>query len=183
MQNWVVIDERYLNYLRAAEPRIPHSDYGTDKMKPFFGVLFEQGELAYVTQISHAQERHKAMRNMPDFIKIYIADRNPALPDRLAAVVNLNYMFPVPKAEMQEMKYKDIEQHRTFRSLQEKSRYIDLLSKELAQINTLDMETKAKKVYHLKQQFPENFVSRRCLDFERLEALALAYPAKADSDS
>ncbi len=58
MQNWVIIDEKYLDFLRAAEPRIPFSDYGTDKYKPFFGVLFEIGDLVYVTQISHAQPRH-----------------------------------------------------------------------------------------------------------------------------
>lgn len=28
MQNWVIISEDYLNYLRGFEPRIPHSNYG-----------------------------------------------------------------------------------------------------------------------------------------------------------
>lgn len=180
MQNWVIIDEKYLDFLRKTENRIPFSDYGTDKYKPFFGVLFEIGDLAYVTQISHAQPRHMRMRNAPDFIKIFIPDRNPMNPDRLVAVVNLNYMFPVHKSLVQKLEYKDIEKHRSFQSLQEKSQYIDLLTKELAQINNLSIDTKARKLYEKKKRYPSDAVSQRCIDFCALEPLAEAY-AKAQT--
>ncbi len=180
MQNWVVIDEKYLDFLRKTEKRIPFSDYGTDKYKPFFGVLFEIGDLAYVTQISHAQPRHMKLRNAPDFIKIFIPDRNPMNPDRLVAVVNLNYMFPIHKSLIENLEYKDIEKHRTFKSPQEKSQYIDLLTKELAQINKLGVDTKAKKLYEKKKRFPSDAVSQRCIDFCALEPLAEAY-VKAES--
>ncbi len=175
MQNWVIIDEKYLDFLRAAEPRIPFSDYGTDKYKPFFGVLFEIGDLVYVTQISHAQPRHMNMRNAPDFIKIYIPDRNPMNPDRLVAVVNLNYMFPIHKSLIENLEYKDIAKHRTFKSLQEMSQYIDLLTKELAQINKLGVDNKAKKLYEKKKRFPSDAASQRCINFLALESLAEAY--------
>lgn len=180
MQNWVVIDEKYLAFLRKEEPRIPFSDYGADKYKPFFGVLFEKGDLAYVTQISHAQTRHSTMKNAPDFVKIYIPDRNPLNPDRLVAVVNLNYMFPVPKYLIQNLEYKDIEQHRSFRTPQEKSQYIDLLTKELAQINRLGIEAKALKLYEKKKRFAQDAVSQRCLDFCKLESFAAAYAGQID---
>lgn len=172
MQNWVVIDEGYLNFLRLTEKRIPFSDYGTDKYKPFFGVLFEIGDLAYVTQISHAQPRHAKMRNAPDFLKIYIPDRNPINPDRLVAVVNLNYMFPIRKSLITNLEYKDIDKHRTFKSAHEKSQYIDLLTKELAQINKLGIDTKARKLYEKRKNYPNDAVSQRCLDFCALELLA-----------
>ena len=71
MQNWVVIDEKYLNYLRGYEHRIPFSDYGADHYKPFFGVLFEKDDLVYITQISHAQPRHELIRDALDFTTIY----------------------------------------------------------------------------------------------------------------
>lgn len=58
MQNWVIVDEKYLDYLRGFEPRIPHSNYGEAKLKPFFGALFEVDELVYITQVSHPQTRH-----------------------------------------------------------------------------------------------------------------------------
>jgi len=55
--NWLIIDEKYLNYLRAKEKRIPFSDYVQNKYKPFFGMLFETDEFYYVTQIPHPQAR------------------------------------------------------------------------------------------------------------------------------
>lgn len=175
MQNWVIIEEKYLDYLRTVEPRIPRSDYGVNKFKPFFGVLFEQGELVYVTQISHAQERHKSMKTSLDFMKIYLPERDPTAPDRLVAVVNLNYMFPVPKCLLQNLDYRDIEKHRTFRSQAEKSMYIDLLTKELAKINTMGVDTKAKKLYKLRKDYPQDRVSLRCVDFCALEKVAKSY--------
>ena len=67
MLKWVSIPEEYLNYLRDnGDKRIPYSDYGKDKYKPFFGVLFTIGNYAYVTQISHPQERHIAMTEQQD---------------------------------------------------------------------------------------------------------------------
>ena len=79
MQNWVVVEEAYLDYLRAAEPRIPFSDYGTDKLKPFFGTLFEVGDLVYVTQVSHPKPRHAKMKNSLDFHKIYVPGETAAI--------------------------------------------------------------------------------------------------------
>ena len=175
MQNWVVIDENYLNFLREFEHRIPISDYGVDKYKPFFGVLFETDDLAYVTQISHAQPKHAKMKNAQDFVKIFIPDRNPTKADRLVAVIHLNYMFPIPKSMIEYLEYKDIEKHRVFKSPEEKGKYIDLLTRELTQINNLHLDVKAKKLYEQKRRFPDNIVSSRCVDFCALELLAKSY--------
>ena len=51
---WINVDENYLNYLRDTESRIPKTDYGSDKYKPFFGVLFEIDDL-YYTSISSSK--------------------------------------------------------------------------------------------------------------------------------
>jgi len=51
---WLVIDEKYLDYLRIIDSRIPYSDYGENRYKPFFGVLFETEHFCYVTQMAHA---------------------------------------------------------------------------------------------------------------------------------
>ena len=100
---WLVIDENYLNYLRKIEPHIPYSDYGSNGFKPFFGVLFETSNFYYVTQISHPQKRHLTMKNNVDFKKIFFPGSN-----KLLAVINLNYMFPIPKSEKRPLYYKDI---------------------------------------------------------------------------
>ena len=180
MQKWIIIENEYLDYLRSAENRIPNASYGADKIKPFFGVLFEKDGLAYVTQVSHPKERHKKMKSTPDFIKVFFKDNqsnNSA--DRLACVVNLNYMFPVPKTEYTELKYKKIEEYRTFENDDEKSKYIDLLKRELSEINKLKVDQKAKNLYKRKTEHPEDPISMRCLDFKELEKLAKGYKSNS----
>ena len=44
MQNWVIIDEKYLAFLRATEHRIPYSDYGTNKYKRTFNSQLEKSQ-------------------------------------------------------------------------------------------------------------------------------------------
>ena len=174
MQNWLIIDEKYLDYLRESDSRIPYSDYGENKYKPFFGKLFSKDGLAYVTQISHIQPRHKKMKNGLDFIKIYIPSSS-GKDDYLAAVVNLNYMFPIREELLVFLNYADIDKHRTFTSENEKNKYIDLLKKELAAINKIDLEKKAKRLYDLKINSPDTEVAKRCLDFRMLEEYAVQY--------
>lgn len=169
MLKWVSIPEDYLNYLRdKGDKRIPHSDYGKDKYKPFFGVLFTIGNYAYVTQISHPQQRHLTMTESPDFKKIYDGTR-------LLCVVNLNYMFPVPVSELEYIQYANIEQYRSFVDDNEKSKYILLLRKELQIINTKDIGNAAKSVYDKKYLYPKSQLAMRCLDFRMLESLADNY--------
>ena len=55
---WIHADEKYLDYLRTIERRIPRTDYGSDKYKPFFGILFETDDL-YYTSITSAEKTRK----------------------------------------------------------------------------------------------------------------------------
>ena len=174
---WINVNEQYLNYLRAVEGRIPRTDYGTDRYKPFFGILFEVGELYYVTQVSHPQPRHNKLKQQKDFYKIF----DPKNPKRLIAVVNLNYMFPIPKLQTTPFEKKNIHTYRTFKSEKEKSKYIDLLDTELLVINSLDIGTKAEELYKLKYDHPEHVISKRCLDFKAMERLALQYGNSKDA--
>lgn len=168
---WINVNETYLDYLRKHESRIPRTDYGTNKYKPFFGVLFEVDDLYYVTQVSHPQPRHEKLKQQKDFYKLY----DPKSPKRLIAVINLNYMFPIPKTQTTPFSKKNIHTYRTFSSEKEKSKYIDLLDTELAIINSMDIGTKAKKLYKFKYTNPDNIISKRCIDFKDMEKLALKY--------
>ena len=165
---WINVNEKYLDFLRAFEARIPRTDYGSDKYKPFFGILFEENGLYYITQISHAQSRHLKMKKQPDFFKIY----DPQNLSRLIAVVNLNYMFPIPKDEVSPFIKKDIDTYRTFKSEEEKSKYIDLLNSEIKMINAMNLSDAAKDLYEKKYSFPDSRVSQRCLDYKALEVWA-----------
>ena len=59
---WYTVEEDFLTYLRNYESRIPNIDYGDDKFKPFFGKLFEIGDLVYITQVSHPKSRHYTIK-------------------------------------------------------------------------------------------------------------------------
>lgn len=169
---WKIIEPDYLDYLRnGADSRIPNSDYGHGSCKPFFGELFTVDDLVYLTQISHPQPRHVNMKQNIDFYKIY----NPKNKTRLIAVINLNYMFPVPCKLVNNLEYKFIENIREFTSQQEKSKYINLLKLELSEINRLHISDAAYKLYNLKTDKPNHPVSLRCLDFKRLETFAKQY--------
>ena len=162
---WKIPNEDYLDFLRDNyEGRIPFSDYGEDKYKPFFGSLFELDDIVYISQVSHPQGRHKTMTQQLDFYKIYHPDDG-----RLIAVVNLNYMFPIHKSLLVDLQYKDIEKYRTFRNDTEKSKYIDLLTNELRQINQLPLIKNSQKIYAIKYNYPNADVSLRSFDFKKLE--------------
>ena len=172
MKKWVYIDEKYLNGLRRIESRIPYSDYGNDKFKPFFSPLFQIGELSYVTQVSSPKDRHRYLNEQKDFKKIYDLNNN------LMSVINLNYMFPVPTSILKTVNYRDIDQYRTFKNDDEKSAYIQLLRLELSIINSKNFDQDAKYIYNLKYDKPNNVISRRCLDFKSLEIFAKEYLEK-----
>lgn len=167
---WIIISEKYLSYLRNEEPHIPQSEYGRYKFKPFFGVLFETVDFYYVTQVSSVKERHKKMKQNLDFFKLYDNKKNKPL-----AVINLNYMFPVPKAEVTDLEYSMIDSNRKFTSDKQKSQYIHFLKLEMRQINKLDIGKAAKKLYQLKCNYPENVIAKRCIDFKELEKKAREY--------
>lgn len=68
------------------------------------------GDLAYVTQVSSAKPRHNKIKANIDFQKIIHNDV-------LIAVVNLNYMFPVPVSEMTDLEYGKIEEYVDFKMI------------------------------------------------------------------
>lgn len=175
MMKWVIISEDYLSYLRSLEPRIPNSKYGRYRFKPFFGGLFETDGMWYVTQVSSVKERHKRMKQSMDFLKIHEKKT-----DKLIAVINLNYMFLVPKSEFKYLEYNEIEEYREFSSEKEKSQYIHFLKKEISLINELNVEAAAKKLYDLKNKYPENVIAERCIEFKELEKGAREYEKCAD---
>lgn len=171
IDNWKIINNDYLDYLRNFESRIPKTDYGEYQFKPFFGVLFELDNLVYVTQISSPKKRHYSMKNSLDFIKVYNEKE-------LLSVVNLNYMFPVPKNEISNLNYKDISMYRKFKSEDERSKYVTLLQTELSCIKKLGVEKKALKLYDMKYKSPDSVISQRCVDFKELEKKAIEWSSK-----
>ena len=161
---WVIVSEKYLNYLRNKyDNRIPYTNYGENKFKPFFGELFKINEYSYITQITSYKPRLDKIKEGKDFYKIY---KN----NKLIACINLNYMFPVLTKDLYYIKnYNDIDKFRQFNSLKEKSNYITLLKYELEEINKKPITISAKYLYKNKYEKPNNNLSKRCLDYKNLE--------------
>ncbi len=161
------INEEFLDRLRDYEPRIPETNYGTESWKPFFGSLFEVDDLVYVTNLTSPKPRHDRMRSNLDFIKLYISDEPN--PDRFIAVVNLNYMFPVPKKYLIEVDYHVLKSLMPEKAEEHLSKYWDFLSIELEALESSKVLENSKKVYDMKYVYPENNISSRCFDFKALE--------------
>lgn len=170
---WYTVDEAFLDYLRHHENRIPRTNYGPDKFKPFFGELFSIGDLVYITQVSHPQARHFSMREDVDFYKLYHGNR-------LIGVVNLNYMFPVYRSKLIEVKYGDIENFRTFETIEKKNSYISLMRKEMRAILSKNLDVSAQNLYIRKYDYPNDRISMRCIDFKDLEQKCIEYNTKPE---
>ena len=84
-------------------------------------------------------------------------------------------MFPIPKDHTYEFKKKEIHLYRTFKTEEEKGKYIDLLNTEMKVINKMNLGKKALELYNLKYDKPFDKVSKRCLDFKMLETCAKSY--------
>ncbi|MCL2054038.1 MAG: type III toxin-antitoxin system ToxN/AbiQ family toxin [Oscillospiraceae bacterium] len=168
---WKIPDNKYLDFLREKyEPRIPKTQYGESTFKPFFGDLFSIGEIVYVTQISHPQPRHYKIKNNKDFHKIYHPQSN-----NLMTIVNLNYMFPIHENLITNLDYLKIDSHIKFSSENEKRKRISFLNIQLKEINKLNLDIKAENLYKHKYEFPDDVISKRCLDFKHLELACLEY--------
>ena len=165
---WCTIDKDYISFLKKYDSRIPNIDYGNNGYKSFFSPLFEKDGLVYVTQISSKKPRHLKMKESIDFVKIFNKTNK-----NLISVINLNYMFPVPKSEIIEVKYKNIDNFRTFSSLDEKNKYINLLKYEMKVINNKNIQAQALKVYNSVNT--DSFLKNRSLPFLLLEEKATEY--------
>ena len=167
---WVIIDDNYLDYLRKfGDNRIPRSNYGSDKFKPFFGELFKTKDYSYITQITSSKPRLEHLKEDKDFYKIYQGNK-------LIAAINLNYMFPILTTKLVYLNnYDDISKYRTFTSDIEKGKYISLLKYELSEINKKPLTISAKYLYQNKYSYPNNKLAKRCLDFRNLEIICNNY--------
>ena len=108
------------------------------------------------------------MKESIDFVKIFDKTNK-----KLISVINLNYMFPVPKSEIIEVKYKNISNFRTFSNLDEKNKYVNLLKYEMKVINNKNIQAQALKVYNSVNT--DSFLKNRSLPFLLLEEKATEY--------
>lgn len=169
--NWYVVDKKYVGYLRKFDCKVGHVEYG-DKLKLHIGIIIEIDGIKYYVPVSSPKEKHNKMSNGLDFHKVVDPENGT-----LYAVININNMIPVPNKCITQLKYNDVQNHRTFTNEKEKTDYIYLLQKEKAIIDKLDgvLKSKAKKLYDKVNANPESALAKRCCDFKLLQEKSMEY--------
>lgn len=137
---WCSIDKEYIQFLKTIDTRIPDADYGKEHFKPFFAPLFEKNGLVYVSQISSAKPRHNKLKEDLDFFKIY-DDKTK----QIISVVNINFMFPVPKDKLTFVKYSEIDKYRKFKNSIEKKIVLERVSEQEKKENPFYQKWNQKK--------------------------------------
>jgi len=167
--NWYVVEKNYVQYLMQFDSKIGYIDYGS-RLKLYLGIILEVWNFFYYVPISSAKEKHKNMKNSLDFQKIQ--DENT-----LYAVLNLNNMIPVPNFCIQQVKYNQIENFRSFNSEIERTDYIYLLQKEKILIDAMEesIKNKAQKLYQKCIENPASKLAARCCNFRLLEKKLLLW--------
>lgn len=171
---YVYINDRYMEYLRKIQPRIPYSDYGT-RYKPFIGILIKHDDKCFVAPVSSYKKKYEAIKDSPSLITIYDHKYN-----RPISVVNLSNMFPAPENEIIEVQYRNIDLFRYFENDYEKGQFIAFLKKQLDEIKKLKIEQQAQKIYDIKVNQLPSFAGSRCLNFRHLECKCSEWILKND---
>ena len=152
------IQETYVSYLSAIEPRLFHNKKpGQKNERKYIGVVLQINGFDYFAPLSSFKDKHRMMKEGIDFIKV-----------KDYAVINLNNMFPVP---LSEIKYVDIRGERD-------QNYRALLMAEYRYIKSIQerIRKNAQNIYKVKMKDGETTsLAKRCNDFSLLESACVEY--------
>ena len=152
------VDWDYVKYLSQAYPhlyRIKKEDQANSRK--YVGIVLEINDMNYFAPLSSYKEKHSRLKDNLDLIKI-----------KKYAVINLNYMFPVP----------DNCCHMVDFSKEKNPHYRDLLRAEYRYIKMIREKIwkNAKTLYNHKLKNKESTpLAKRCYDFKELESICRAY--------
>ena len=172
---WVILDPEYMDYLKTIDANVPNYDYGNEHIKPFYGPLISNNGICYVAGVSHyIPDKHDKIPANLTLQKIYDHEFQ-----KMIAVSNLRYMFPVPESCIQRLDYRNIDDHVVFRSQRERYNQVNLLKKILNALNDSGLQKRALQIKEMQFHGVKNYLINSCLDFKRLEAAAQRYAAES----
>ena len=148
----------YIDYLLPYAPHLfQNKKQGQKNERKYIGIVLQINDVDYFAPLSSFKPKHQQMKEMLDFIKV-----------KNYAVINLNNMFPVPKAEYT---YVDI-------SMEKDHRYRALLQSEYRFIKSIQEKIRknALAVYkHKLDKRNSTGLAKRCNDFKALESACKEY--------
>lgn len=152
------IENKYIDYLLPHAPHLfRNKKPGQHNERKYIGIILQVNGLDYFAPLSSFKPKHKTMPEMIDFMKI-----------KDYAVINLNNMFPVPKAECS---YVDISKEKDLH-------YRALLTSEYRYIKSIQEKIRknALNIYkHKLDKGNSTGLAKRCNDFLLLEKLCKEY--------
>lgn len=161
------VDMKYIRNLHHADNNVMSvSPQIKKETRPFIGVIVICDNKQYCVPLSSPKEKHQAMKNDVDFMKIFDGEK-------LIAVLNFNEMIPVRDDVITPLNM------RQEKSDDEKSRhYKKMTAKQLSfcQKNQDAIVRKANRLYDLVTSGKASLnLKKRCCDFVRLESVLARY--------
>jgi protein AbiQ len=161
-------NKEYLDYLRKkADNRIMNVE-GYCHSKFIFGILFEIFDYQYYVPVSSVKETYLekdgTLKSKYKKFCIPIIGTNKredgTSEGKILALLRFNYMFPVPKEEVNELNFDEVKD----------LNYKNLLQKEylFCKTNFEQIQKKAKSVYKIGKN-PKHFLSSACCNFSLIE--------------
>lgn len=147
----------YVDYLLPYAPHLFHNKKPNQQNeRKYIGVVLHINEMDYFAPLSSFKKKHQYLYESLDLIKV-----------KKYAVINLNNMFPVPKAHFF---YVDIAQETN-------PQYRSLLLSEYRYIKSIQHKIRknAEILYYLKIKGEKSPLTMRCNDFLKLEEMCKKY--------
>ena len=154
---------KYIRNLAKHDDNVMSVSPQIDKeSRPFVGIIIVCDTLKYCIPLSSPKPKHSNMKNDIDFIKIMDNDK-------LIGVLNLNNMIPINDCYLSPLNL-----HITPIDNIATKQYKKMARKQLnwCQQNQELITKRANKLYNMiKSGKANNFLKKRCCDFEKLERL------------
>lgn len=154
------VDEDYIQYLKRYDTNVPDNYSST---KPFIGILFNINGLDYIAPLTSAKPKHAKIKNSsPTSFKVF----DGTAEGDLLALVQLNNMIPVTKANITKLDVKNLD-----------LKYQFLLLKEINYIRAHrdKLLKKASKLYELVVDKKNPVFIKISCDFKALEEASSSY--------
>ena len=164
--SFYTVDASYCDYLRAFDPKIPHT-MEKKSTRPFVGIVLSINNNKYYAPLTSPKAKHLKMSNQIDFMKINSG---------IWGAINFNNMIPVNDFSLHKIDMK-INNSDT----QDMKSYKNLLKNQLSWCNShrADIIKQADKLYSMVIGGKAwESLSARCCDFVLDEKLCIEYRAQ-----
>ena len=143
------VDDKYIRYLKGSDNRVQNNK---DKRRPYVGVVLIVGNYRYFVPMESPKPNHENIKSGIHIMK---------LDDGRLGLLGFNNMIPVHESALISF---DINE-------EQDKKYAELLKHQIVYINRRkpDIFDRASKTYYKASKGNNEFLSKICCDFKKLE--------------